>query len=148
MKEAIDAGEGKLGSCFEPASARWPIFGVRRSRKSCCTKDHEFLARRSPRKVVVPRIMNSWPDKLQREVVVPRIRNSWPDKDQSKVVVPRARVRGRESLFRVIFPGKMSHFPGENESFFRRKMSYFPVENESFFRVIFPGKMNYFSGGK
>ena len=75
----------KLGGevILEPASARWPIFGVWRTRKCCCTKDHEFLARRSPRKVVVPRIMNSWPDKVQRKVVVPRIMNSWPDKDQS-----------------------------------------------------------------
>jgi len=77
--QARESGEVVL----EPASARWPIFGVWRARKSCCTKDHEFLARRCPRKVVVPRIMNSWPDKLQRKVVVPRIMNSWPDKDQS-----------------------------------------------------------------
>ena len=84
--QARESGEVVL----EPASARWPIFDVWRTRKSSCTKDHEFLARRSPRKVVVPRIMNSW-----------------PDKDQSKVVVPRARVQGRD----VVGPFSR-HFPG------------------------------------
>ena len=44
--QARESGEVVL----EPASARWPIFGVWRTRKSCCTKDHEFLARRSPKK--------------------------------------------------------------------------------------------------
>ena len=44
--QARESGKAVL----EPASARWPIFGVWRTRKSCCTKDHEFLARRSPKK--------------------------------------------------------------------------------------------------
>ena len=48
-----------------------------------------FLVFGPPGKVVVPRIMNSWPDEVPRKVVVPRITNSWSDKVQRNVVVPR-----------------------------------------------------------